>query len=160
MAEREIELLERLTRKFRTAKALIIAEEFARELGETVAEKMPRPERFITRTFDRKDVVIPKVFSPVDVNIRGKLKEFIVISPTNNFRIMVERDRRLEIDRSYSEMEEISPYLNTIDAFKTNNKYIVRISDFEWVDYFRIEIITPQTMRFNHIFARWEELIS
>jgi len=158
--ETEVELLKRLTRRIGTAKALIIAEEFAREFAERTAEKIPRPERFITRIFDRKDVEIPKIFSPIDITVRGKLKEFTVVSPTNDFRILIERDRRLEVDRSYIELAEVSPYLITLDAFQVDKKYIVRIGEMEWINSFRIEIFTPQIIRFDHIFARWEEAVT
>jgi len=148
-----------IERRMGVGPALILLEEFAREIGETIAEKVPRPERFITRVFDRKNVEIPRVFSPVDVNVAGRLRELAMVSPTSDFRLMVERDRRLEIDRSYTELAEISPYLTFIDAFQSNSLYVVRLGEMRWVNLFRIEIITPEAVRFNHIFARWEEAV-
>jgi len=161
MSREEIKLLERLAEKLGTAKALVLAEEFARELADRMSERMPRPERFVTRILDRKNVEIPMIFSPIDTTVRGRLEELMIVSATSDFGLLVERDGKLEINRKFSELAEISPYLKTIDAFQTTNgKYVVRLGEIAWLRTFRIEIFSPRTIRFDHLFAKWQEALA
>jgi hypothetical protein len=46
--------------------ALIIGEEIARELAERVAESVPKPERLVTRTLDRRGFEITSATELID----------------------------------------------------------------------------------------------
>lgn len=139
---------------------LVEVEEFARELGEAIARRVPGPERLVTRTIDRDNVLIRGSEDLIDSRVRGRLRELVLKSSSPDFRITIMRDGRRLLDRTFSELMEISQYSETIDAFQEaeGGSYVLKLSNISWLNDFLLTISATETT-FDKIFTVWEERI-
>lgn len=87
-------------------------------------------------------------------NAPGKLHEFVVVSPSDKFSVLISCDDSYS-QFSYRDLKEITQYSEQISAFEDNNYYIVRFSDISWKDSFTLSISAEEPIVFNRIFASY-----
>lgn len=157
IAKRIIEKFEKLSSLFGRDLDLVLVEEFAREVGEKIARRVPL-ERLVTRTIDRDNVLIRGSEDLIDSRVRGRLRELVLKSPSTDFRVTIMRDGRRILERSFTELMEISPYSDTIDAFQEPESgiYILKLSNISWLSDFLLTI-TATEVTFNKVFIIWNE---
>jgi len=143
--------------------ALVIAEELARMLGETiaeeVAEKLPKPKEIVTRTLDRKDEVVNRTYDVIKAEVPGKLTEIVIRSPTKDFSVLIVADGVAKLSRTYDELAALSPHSEFLDAYEEaeNGVYLVHIKEMHWVSNFLATVYVDGSVTFHNIFAVWEE---
>jgi len=147
-------------REVRLPIALIIGEEITRELAERVAESVPKPERLVTRTLDRKGFEITSMTELIYSNRPGRLREFSMVSNTDRFTVIMMVDGARRIDRRFSELVEMSEFMETIDAYNADGKYVFRVSDVKWTREFSLIIIPERvTVKVENALAFWDEAV-
>jgi hypothetical protein len=137
-----------------------IIAEVVGELAERVAESVPKPERIATRTLDRRGFEITSETELIYSNRPGRLREFSMVSDTDGFTVvmMVDGDRR--IDRRFSELMEMSEFMEAIDAYNADGKYVLRVSDVKWTKEFSLIIISEGvTVKVENALAFWDEAV-
>jgi hypothetical protein len=140
--------------------ALIIGEEIARELAERVAESVPKSERLVTRTLDRRGFEITSMTELIYSNRPGRLREFSMVSNTDRFTVVMMVDGARRIDRRFSELVEMSEFMETIDAYNADGKYVFRVSDVKWTREFSLIIIPERvTVKVDNALAFWDEAV-
>lgn len=151
--------------------ALILAEELARDIGREVANNLrfpkaevvprevvvPTSEVKLSHTVDKKDYTTSDVYTIVDTKSSGTLKEATVRSTSTNYSIYIEADGIEKIYRTFVELEDISSYLEFIDAFEVDGVYILRIGELHWTNSFRLVLRPSASVLFKNIIALWEE---
>ena len=147
---------------------ILLAEEFERELGEAIVEKTITPEKISvavtpeapsTKIIDRRNRHVRAYEKIIESNKKGKMREFLVKSPSQNFRVYLEIDGVKRLDRSFQELQNISTYINFIDAFQdeTTGEYILRIGETSWSKNANLFISVTEPLTFNQIFCVYEE---
>jgi len=157
VAERIIKRFEDIASIFGRELDLVDLEEFAHRIGDRIARRIPL-ERLVTRTIDRDNVLIRGSEDLIDSRVRGRLRELVLKSPSTDFRVTIMRDGRRILDRSFTELMEISPYSDTIDAFQEpeSGVYILKLSNISWLSDFLLTI-TATEVTFNKVFIIWNE---
>lgn len=139
---------------------VVAAEEAARELAERVAEPVPKPERLVTRTLDRRGFEITSATELIYSNRPGRLREFSMVSDTGRFTVVMMVDGARRIDRRFSELAEMSEFMETIDAYNADGKYVLRVSDIKWAREFSLIIIPERvTVKVENALAFWDESV-
>jgi len=141
---------------------LVELEEMARETARELSKRIPRPREVVTKFFDKRDWYVRYSLDIIKTYNMGKLRELLVRSPSSNFEIRVFADGVEIINRSYSELEEISPTLSTIDAYQEEDSglYILRIENISWITQFQLSLKANTPITFNQILAIWDEKIT
>ncbi|GAH79148.1 unnamed protein product [marine sediment metagenome] len=170
---------------------LLLGEEFARETGKEIARWMvyppppeieaiipprparpprvpavpgvPTPREMFSRTLDRRNESVPHRFDLINVEGAGELKEITVSSPSTDFSLLLEVDEKTLIERSYSDLAELSPHSQIVDAFTDaeSGLYILHIKEVKWLTKALATIyITGDTpITFDTLWAAWEEVV-
>jgi len=159
IARRIIERFEEIASLFGWELDLVFLEEFAERVGRRIAERIPL-ERLVTKTIDRDDVLIRVAEDLIDSRVRGRLEELVLKTPSTDFRVTMMRNGVSILDRTYTELLEISPYSNVVDAFQEaeTKLNILKISNISWLSDFLLTITTPE-VKFNKIFIVWQEWV-
>jgi len=143
--------------------ALIVTEEFAREVGERVGEAVERvkPERLVSRILDRKNWSINAPTELVSSNRRGRLKELTMMSNSNRFDLFIQTDNVVRLYRSYSDLASLSPFSEYIDAFEEDGTYVVRIGELNWLANCIISIYPHrgQSITLTRVFGKYDEYV-
>ena len=92
-----------------------------------------------TKIFERSNIIVKNSHTLLELRGKGFIHELLLISTSPNFRIHLRADGQL-FDWTYSELLELSPYLDTITAIQTNSKYIFRINSISFNDFFLFRI--------------------
>ena len=140
---------------------LVMVEEFANEIGRQMARKIPKLPEIVTRRIDRDNVLIKNYAELIDSRTRGRLREFVIKSPSTDFRITIMRDGTKFIDRTYTELVSISPQSETIDAYEEagDGVYVVVVKNINWLRDFTISIRTTEDVTFTRVFSVWDEYV-
>jgi len=138
---------------------LVELEEAAREAGREFAKRLPRPREFITRTFDKRNLPVRFSLDVIKTNVMGKLREFVLLSPSTKFSILVIADGVTKLSRTYDQLAEISPHSAFIDAYPSNGGYGVRLGEMSWISDFLLSIYVEEPITFSHIFCIWDEKV-
>ena len=159
--EKIIDRFEQIASLFGREVDLVMVEEFANEIGRQMAKRVPKLPEVVTKRIDRDNVLIRNYAELVDSRTRGRLREFIIKSPSMNFRVTVMRDGTKFIDRTYSELADISPHSEVIDAYDEAGTgiYVVSIKNISWLRDFTISIRTSEDISFNRVSSVWDEYI-
>ena len=130
----------------------------ARQIGEELAKKMPKPKEISTKILDKKNFPVKKTFDLVNVNLPGRLKEVIIRSPSTDFSILIMSDGYKKMDRSYSELAEISEHSEDIDAYEEagNGVYVVKLKDIYWIESFIATIYVDNPITFHNLWVSYE----
>ncbi|RLC63795.1 MAG: hypothetical protein DRI01_04530 [Chloroflexi bacterium] len=95
-----------------------------------------------------------KVF---ESNRPGKLKEMSIIVDTNDFEVRLIVDGFLAVGGRFEDLKPMSPYVESIDAFEDNGKYIVKISNVAWRQRATCDMTMVGSGRIIALFARYSE---
>ncbi|MEM1681063.1 MAG: hypothetical protein QXZ56_07645 [Sulfolobales archaeon] len=156
-------LLELLKRKFglRPWMPIVVAEIIGERIGKALTmPKPPTPAPAIpqpaTRVVDLKEMLVSKDLTLLDVTYGGKLHELVLCSNSKNYSIRFVTDGMVRIDRSFSELQSISPYLDTISAFEDNGKFVLHVKDYSWVSSAYVAVIAREPITFSQIFVKYD----
>ena len=153
-------LKELLREKLNPGLSLLLAEEFARETGAELARKMPRQREIITKTIDKVNEPIRYKLDLVKADVGGKLRELTIKSPSTSFSLLVMTDGIRRIDKSYSELADLSSYSETVDAFEDaeNGAYILHVKEMSWTKSGLATLyVDLGPITFQQVWAVWEE---
>ncbi|MEM0261747.1 MAG: hypothetical protein QW803_12215 [Candidatus Methanomethylicia archaeon] len=117
---------------------------------------IPQP---VTRIVDLKEMLISRDLTLLDIMYGGKLHELILCSNNKNYSVKFITDKVVRIDKSFTELQLISPYIDTISAFEENGKFILHIKDFSWANSAHVSIIVKEPITFYQIFIKYDEFI-
>ncbi|MCD6240374.1 hypothetical protein J7K27_02465 [Candidatus Bathyarchaeota archaeon] len=146
-------------------------EEYGYPSRRIVRLRLPRPselvERFprigvrtmpvVTRVIDEENYPVSYFLNLIDVNKRGRIRELVIKSPHPDFSISVETDGYKTISRSFKDLQEISPSVETIDAFQdVDGKYVLRLGRISWRNHGRVVIRTDRETVFDKIYAVYD----
>ncbi|MFB0543811.1 MAG: hypothetical protein ACETVR_03420 [Candidatus Bathyarchaeia archaeon] len=125
---------------------------------------VPTPRDIVSRTLDRRDTAVPFKFDLIKVEGTGRLGEITVKSPSTDFNLLLEVDEKTLIDRSYSELAEISPHSQIVDAYEDaeNGIYVVHVGEMRWVRSALASVYIVRggaAITFDTLWAVWEEYI-
>ena len=129
----------------------VIAEEIRREKGrERKIKQIVREER---------NVRLPSVI--YSKRGEGRVDEVSIISSHDRFRIKVDVDGTSIINKTYSELTEISPYVKWISAAYDGNKYSLSINNIYFSDNILIEVVPTNSNAntIDYVIIKVEELI-
>lgn len=131
--------------------SIIIADEITNIIGEKIRDI--KIARYIEDTviIKKENIVLNRFTRLFDGDGVGRLRELVIVSDKDNYIIRIYSDDVVKIDNSFKKLMESSPYLNTIDAFKSDNKYILRISDIKWMGKLKIDLIPLEKIFFEKI---------
>lgn len=121
--------------------------------------KTQSPPRPVTRTIDWKEKRVEFELSLFDVKVGGKLQELMLRGPSKNYSIVLVTDGILRLYKTFEEMEVVSAYLDTIDAFEENGVYLLHLKDYSWLESAYSVISVKETIVFDNVFLKWDELI-
>ncbi|MEM4975855.1 MAG: hypothetical protein QXT64_00850 [Desulfurococcaceae archaeon] len=156
-------LLELLKRRFglRPWMPIVVAEIIGDRVGKALAAlkppvpapAMPQPA---TRVLDLKDMLVSRDLTILDVAYGGRLHELVLCSNSGNYSIRFVTDGVARIDRSFQDLQSISPYLDTISAFEDNGKFVLHIKDYSWVSSAYAAVFVGEPVTFHQIFAKYD----
>ncbi len=126
---------------------LIISEELLRDRDLKVKEKLR------TEILDLSSVIVNKSRKFLNLRGRGTLREIMLISDSPDFRVVIGVDGRECINKTFSELQEVSTYLNSIDAFEDDGKYVFHVSGISFRKSLSFEVYTIQSIRFEKVYA-------
>lgn len=157
MTEKE-DLRKLLPERFTPGLSLLLMEEYAREAGAEMAKRMPREKEASTKILDRMDETVRYKLDLVKSDVRGKIREITIRSPSPRFSLLVMTDGVRRIDRPYSELAELSQYSEFIDAYESNGSYILHVGEVSWVrDGLATLYVDVGPITFQHIWVVVEE---
>jgi len=115
-----------------------------------VSDAVKRVERDVaqlrTCTYFVKNVEIPETI--IELEGRGHLKELLVRSPRDDFRIRVVLDGRVLYSNTYSWFREVSHVVKEFSAVEENGMYVLHISDLKFLNSLRVSIEPESPGRF------------
>jgi len=89
---------------------------------------------------------------------RGVIHEILLISDKPDYRIRIVADERELINKTFSELQEISIYSNTIDAFEDSGKYIFQTTNIRFLRNFEFGVITYDEVNFHKVYSLYDVL--
>jgi len=163
--ESEDVLLDVLRRRFglRPWMPIVMAE----IIGEKIAEalKIPAPKISIpqisipqpsTRVVDWRDMLVSSDLILLDVSVGGRLHELVLCSNSSNYSIRIVTDGMVRLDRSFRELQSISPYLDSIDAIEDNGRFILYIKDYSWLNSVYAIVRIREPIMFSQVFIKYD----
>ena len=157
------------------AKEILLAEEKARIeadiLVERILEKVKSPEVAAkpvsvpiiverTVTVDEKNYRVDNIYEVYNISrdvlpslVSGRIDVFYLISPSDQFRVIVYCDDEKKYDDNYSSLEDKSMPDPKLTALSRDNKYVVAITDISFERSVYIAIKVFQTIVFEQIHA-------
>ena len=164
------EILEALLRRrgLKTWHVLLMADIISEKIkAEQPALKTPIPEikvpevripKPLTRVIDLKNKLVEFEFTVFESSAPGTLKELVLCSPSNEYSILLSVDGVVKLYKSWDEMQALSQYLETVDAFKNNEEYVLHLKDFSWLESAYSIISVKKPVTFSKIFVKLDEL--
>jgi len=114
-------------------------------------------ERYITQTIDLKRFKDSSGdHNILSINKKGKLIEMLLVSDSKDYKIIIETES-FRLKRSYTELDEISDYIESINVFQDGSNYILSLYDIKFTK-FDFHILFDGEVTFSRIYAKWEEL--
>jgi hypothetical protein len=142
------------------ALTIVAAEENARLMAETIAEKIQvevTPTPTLTSKIIRKvNINIPDTL--IDEVGSGHLKELVIKTSSKNYILRVYVDESELYHNTYTWFQNISQEVEEIDAYEENGTYILRLSDINFTKNLKI-IAEPSTtilplQKINELFCK------
>ncbi|RLJ01967.1 MAG: hypothetical protein DRP11_03610 [Candidatus Aenigmatarchaeota archaeon] len=165
--EEVAEKLKKIAERMGLPFGLLLAEEFADELGRRVGEavsegvKVPRP---VSRVLDLRNRLIEGPSELLYSRCRGKLNEFVLKAEGKNFELLIETDNVPRLHMSYDELANLSPHSQFVDAFQEldengqpTGRYVVRLGEMGWLTTCSITVYPRGSLRLAHVYAKWDE---
>ena len=157
------------------AKEILLAEEKARIEADIlvwkILEKIKPPEVAAkpvsvpivverTVTVDEKNYRVDNIYEVYSISknelpslVSGRIDVFYLISPSDQFRVIVYCDDEKKYDDNYSSLEDKSMPDPKLTALSRDNKYIVAITDISFERSVYIAIKVFETIVFEQIHA-------
>ena len=157
------------------AKEILLAEEKARIEADIlvwkILEKIKPPEVTAkpvsvpiiverTVTVDEKNYRVDNIYEVYNISrdvlpslVSGRIDVFYLISPSDQFRVIVYCDDEKKYDDNYSSLEDKSMPDPKLTALSRDNKYVVAITDISFERSVYIAIKVFQTIVFEQIHA-------
>jgi len=135
--------------------AIISAEEIARETNISLKNKF---KKFKTHVIDWKDFIIDPdegSYSFLERTGEGTIEELIIISPNDNFSLIVEVDGILTYQGSFSRFQEISIHIGSIVATQRGTKYILQVGDIKFLNHIGITIDVDAKTIFQRLYCKY-----
>jgi hypothetical protein len=148
-----------LRRKFDPALGILMSEEAGREIGQRLAERLPKPTRPTTRTLDKKDEIVSYVYDAIRSNVAGRLVELVVRSPHPDFSLLLAVDGTVILSRTFNELVAMSPHSDILDVFQDieTGVYVAVINNIRWRSEFLAQVYVDYATRLHSLWAIWEE---
>lgn len=146
------------------AARIIQAEETARAIArgaKVQKSKIELPETEVpkTHTVDKKEFSIEGDYSLLDITNRGELREVLVLSPSDDFSVLILGDGVKKLERSFTDLEDIAEELEFLSVFEKNGTYVLHVKNFSWQSTFLFLIRADPAISFTRLFAVWTEYI-
>ena len=145
--------------------AEIIGEQVAKSLSQPPSEKV-KPvivrEHKKTKTIDKKDFPVRRMRKLMDISVPGKMREFTIRSPSDDFTIKIEVDGRTLIERTFTQLSQITDYSEMIDVFEDEEDgyFVVNLTGISFSSSFELWLISLSgAITFNNIFGVWDEYV-
>jgi len=113
-----------------------------------------------TVTVDEKNYRVDNIYEVYSISrdklpslVSGRIDVFYLISPSNQFRVIVYCDDEKKYDDNYSSLEDKSMPDPKLTALSRDNKYIVAITDISFERSVYIAIKVFETIVFEQIHA-------
>ena len=118
---------------------LIFIEELKGELERFLEKAKAKVER-ATKIVEKKNIIINEYYSFLELKGSGLIHELVLISTSPDFKISIAIDNK-SVDWNYSELLELSAYIDTITAVPMDNgQYVFRLSSISFTSLFSLEI--------------------
>lgn len=163
--ESEDVLLDVLRRRFglRSWMPIVMAEIIGEKLAEALKIQAPKisiPQISIpqpsTRVIDLRDMLVSSDLTLLDVSVGGRLHELVLCSNSSNYSIRIMTDGIVRLDRSFRELQSISPYLESIDALEDNGRFILYIKDYSWLNSAHAILKIREPITFPYVFIKYD----
>jgi len=147
------------------ALTIVAAEENARLMAETIAEKIQvevTPTPTLTSKIIRKvNINIPDTL--IDEVGSGHLKELVIKTSSKNYILRVYVDESELYHNTYTWFQNISQEVEEIDAYEENGTYILRLSDINFTKNLKIiaepSITILPLQKINELFCKIDKKI-
>lgn len=137
---------------------LVVGEEVARETARELAKSIPKPRRFIQKSWGPNQRVVSNSSELLHISRPGSLKEFLLVSTDSSYSIRVSRDGT-SFEKTFSQLQSLSPYMELITAIQDDSNYVLHISDLRWEHEAIVEVTpTNSSITFSQLYKLWEEL--
>lgn len=158
MSERIEELSKRITAQLQKAPTripapivdLILAEETARILAEEL-----KPEKFRPKTLGPETHTIKRAFDILDSVKPGKINELVITTTDSDFSVIMRIDS-MQMRKTFTELQNISPHTPAIDAYQDEGNYVLRLQNWSWRSKGLVRLIPTASLTFE-VFMRYEE---
>lgn len=134
--------------------SVILAEEMADAIASRLEGIEVRTPRYTEETLvvRKENVRLDRFARLFDETGEGRLREVTVVSNDPDFELYVYVDDLAKVQGSFSQLRELSPYLNLVDAFETDDgKYVLHISEIGWRGRCRVDLIPGRSILFDRI---------
>ncbi len=119
--------------------------------------EIPVPPKPITHTIDWKQKLVEFANTLLEVTVAAKLYEVMIKSPSKNFSIRFITDGLCQVDKNFEEMQAISDYLTSIDAFEDEGEYVTRLENYSWRNSAKFIITVNEPITFSQIYLKYEQ---
>lgn len=114
---------------------LVILDEIER-LSKSIYKKPSiSTSRILLENYELEDV-----YELLNIKSSGVIKELLIVANSNNYSVHIEADGKTVISDSFTDLNFISNYSNTIDAYVSNGKYIVSLTNIHFSEKILISI--------------------
>jgi len=137
---------------------LLISEEVERLKGIAEKPKEISPIETIssvinkkTKSLDISATISNRLHNFLDIYGIGIVREIILKSSSSDFRIIISVDDKEIINRTFSELAEISTYSSSFDAFEDedNEKFIFQMTNINFLRRIKIGVLPSSNTKFD-----------
>lgn len=126
---------------------------YIEELADEIARRMPKPYIPKTDLVDLKNFQVSKAYPLLELNVAGKIEELTLKSKSKDYTLTLNFDEH-RLQKSWSEFHEMTEYLKTVDAFTSDDYYILHLEDINWTEFCTAIIAVPTPTVFENIFVK------
>ena len=130
--------------------AIIVAEELREGIEKVISDIRLKEATYSTTV---RNQIVDKLYTFLSLSGRGKLREAVLITNSPEFNIYVDVDGRSIVNHSFSELMDVSEYMEEIDAFDKNGYYVVRLSSLAFLSRCQIVLLPYKNLVLKHAFA-------
>ena len=112
-----------------------------------------------TRRRVEKDRVVMGDFEILNTGRGGRLREFVVVSPSSDFRIFMSLDDEVVFNDSWQNLHSMNAYAQEYNAtyHEDNGKYWFSTDNWSWERRCILKVATSSQIVFDTIYAVWDE---
>ena len=151
----------------RRAWDILIAEEIAENIARRLKKRIqvevkippippPPPPVGESKSFVGENVTVYDSLVVVDSDRAGKLIDFLVVSPTSGYKIMIKIDGVRQINSTWSKLAELSRHVERFSAYEKDGKYIFNTAEWLWRSNAEFVILVDAVTVFDSVVAFWE----